>query len=56
MAKEFEAPRGDEYRVQCPDCRTMWSTLHVPTECPECGSLVSFRTIKRLDRRGAHGG
>lgn len=45
MGKAFTAPRGDEYRIECPECSTMWSTLEVPARCPECGSLVSFRTL-----------
>lgn len=45
MAKVFT---GTEFRIACPECRTMWNTLEVPCYCPEddCGALVTFRTIK----------
>ena len=43
MAKEMEAPSGDEFRIMCPKCETMWTTLRVPAECPTCAAMVSFR-------------
>ncbi len=47
-AKELEAGRGDEFRLMCPDCKTTWTALQVPSECDTCGALVTFRVIRRL--------
>lgn len=45
MAKVFT---GTTFRLACPECGTMWSTLHVPAYCPDedCGAMVTFRTVK----------
>lgn len=45
MARQF---KGTEFRIACPECGAMWSTLEVPAYCPcdDCGALVTFRTIK----------
>jgi len=45
MARELEAGRGDELRIICPKCETTWTTLSVPSECPNCGALVTLRVI-----------
>ncbi len=47
MTKELEAGKGDEFRMHCPECRTTWTTLRAPSECPECGALVTFRTVRK---------
>lgn len=47
MAKELEAGAGDELRVICPDCESVWSTLCLPAECPTCAALVTMRVLKR---------
>lgn len=48
MAKEFSLKAGEgEFRLICPECRTMWSTMECPSECPECGALVTVRTIRK---------
>jgi rRNA maturation endonuclease Nob1 len=38
---------GDEFRIMCPACSTMWTTLEVPSECPECGREVTLRLVVR---------
>jgi len=48
MTKEHRAGRGDEFRIMCPDCKTTWSTLEVPAECPDCAATVTFRVTKRV--------
>jgi hypothetical protein len=56
MARHF---KGTEFRIACPQCMTVWTTLEVPSSCPNdaCGALVTFRTIKWTGRelRRAHG-
>lgn len=42
MTRELEAHKGDELRIICPRCKTMWSTLRVPSECDTCGALVTI--------------
>lgn len=44
-AKEMRAIRGDQFRLMCPRCETMWSTLEVPSECETCGARVTFRAL-----------
>jgi ribosomal protein S27E len=51
MAREFEALRGDEFRIMCPNCQTMWSTLSVPSECDTCGTIVTFRALNKPTKR-----
>lgn len=36
------APSGNEFRIMCPLCETMWTTRVVPSECPECAASISF--------------
>lgn len=48
MAKEFRVDSGEiALRLICPECQTRWSTLQCPDECPECGSTVTVRTIRK---------
>jgi rubrerythrin len=37
----------DEFRIMCPECETEWSTMGVPSECPTCGALVTFRIVRK---------
>lgn len=46
MRKEFEAGRGDEFRLMCPHCQSTWTTLHVPADCPTCEAIVTFRIAR----------
>lgn len=48
MARVFRAPSGDEFRLICPECQTMWSTIECPSYCQndDCGVMVTVRTIK----------
>jgi hypothetical protein len=49
-AKEFSLPRGaSEFRIICPECKSVWSTMELPDECPTCTALVTVRTIRRPD-------
>lgn len=47
LRREFKAPRGNEFRVMCPRCGASWSTLYVPTECDDCGTVVTFRALPK---------
>jgi hypothetical protein len=47
MANEYQAPRGDEFRIVCPCCKTVWTTMRLPSECPECAALVTVRAISK---------
>lgn len=44
---EFESASGDAFRLMCPGCKSTWTTYRAPCECPTCGSLVTFRIIRR---------
>lgn len=44
----INAPKGDEFRVPCA-CGVMFTTLHLPVECPDCGATVYV--ISRKPRR-----
>jgi hypothetical protein len=46
MARIIAVDGGDELRLICPNCETTWNTLCVPSECPECGALVTIRILK----------
>ena len=35
-----DAPEGDEFRIPCPNCGTVWSTTRLPAECPTCAVIV----------------
>ena len=43
--KEYEALKGDEFRIMCPKCGAMWSTHSVPSECGYCRAVVTFRCL-----------
>lgn len=47
----MEAPSGDELRLMCPHCETVWSTTSVPSECPTCASIVTIRLVRRAKRK-----
>lgn len=44
---EVSIQPGDEVRMICPDCLTTWTTLLLPSECPNCGSIVTTVVVKR---------
>jgi rRNA maturation endonuclease Nob1 len=44
--KPLVALRGDEFRIMCPACRVMWSTMTLPSECPDCGREVTVRIVQ----------
>ena len=46
-AREFNAGPGDEFRVICPDCKTVWSTLTLPAECLICAATITVRVTGR---------
>ena len=49
MAKVYRLSNAQQpFRLCCPECSAVWSTMEVPAYCPvdECGVLVTFRTIK----------
>lgn len=49
-AKEYKAHPGDAFRLMCPNCEAMWSTTVAPSECPDCGSIVTIRFVRRHKR------
>lgn len=52
MAKEYKLRAGDrELRLICPECESTWSTLECPSECQNCGALVTVRTLKKPSTR-----
>ena len=40
--RHTKALPGDEIRLLCPRCGSMWSTLKVPSECPACAAQVNI--------------
>jgi hypothetical protein len=44
--KPLVALRGDEFRIMCPACSVMWSTMTLPSECPDCGREVTLRMVQ----------
>jgi rRNA maturation endonuclease Nob1 len=46
MSRNIVALRGDEFRIMCPACRVMWSTMTLPSECPDCGREVTLRIVQ----------
>ena len=51
MAKVYHLKLGErKFRLACPECNTSWSTMDVPSYCPECSVLVTFRTVKYSNR------
>jgi ribosomal protein S27E len=44
--KDLRAQRGDQLRVICPKCETVWTTLALPSECPHCSALVTMRLVR----------
>jgi rubrerythrin len=48
------ALRGDEFRIMCPACGVMWSTMTLPSECPDCGREVTLQIVQ--PRHGAQEG
>ena len=44
--KPLVALRGDEFRIMCPACSVMWSTMTLPSECPDCGREVTLRIVQ----------
>jgi rRNA maturation endonuclease Nob1 len=44
--KPLVALRGDEFRIMCPACSVMWSTMTLPSECPDCGQEVTLQIVQ----------
>ncbi len=42
----LKAPIGDEFRIICPECKTIWTTMEIPSDCPECGCTVALEIVR----------
>lgn len=48
-SENLNAPFGDEYRLICPLCKTIFSTMEMPATCPNCSAelVIKVRTRRR---------
>jgi rRNA maturation endonuclease Nob1 len=45
--EDLDAPSGDEYRLICPLCRTIFNTVYMPTTCPTCSAELTIKAKKQ---------
>lgn len=53
MPGTIEVQNGDELRLICPECHSMWSTTYIPSECPGCSMTVTIKAIPTKKIRNA---